>query len=217
MSSRRVMVGVDEAGRGSLVGDLFVAAVAVASDCRVELAEAGVRDSKLLSRSRRYDLLLKIIECSEAIVVSRITPEDIDRENINDLEVKAIERSMKHLRSRGLIPARVAVDEIAGREKLVEAVCRRYFPEAEVIMRPNADRDFVEVSAASIVAKTMRDSHIRTLSRTYGEIGSGYPADPRTINWLNRVRSAGLPKCVRMSWKTVRRSTSRTLDEFAKK
>lgn len=217
-SSREIMVGIDEAGRGSLVGDLFVVAVAIASDRRVELTEVGVRDSKLLSRSRRYELFLKVIECSEAIIVSRITPEEIDRENINDLEVGAIERSVRHLKSRGLNPVRIVVDEITGREKHVKAVCRKYFPDVEVIMRPGADRDFVEVSAASIVAKTMRDLHIRNLSNIYGEIGSGYPSDPRTINWLNKVRSAGyIPRCVRMSWKTIRRSISRTLDEFAKK
>ncbi len=217
-SLRKVMVGIDEAGRGSLVGDLFVVAVAVASDRRVELAEAGVRDSKLLSRSRRYELLLKVIECSEAIIVNRITPEEIDRENINDLEVRAVERSVRHLKSRGLNPVRIVIDEIAGREKQVEAVCRKYFPDVEVVMEPGADRDFIEVSAASIVAKTMRDLHIRSLSNIYGEIGSGYPSDPRTISWLNKVRSAGhIPRCVRMSWKTVRRGVSRTLDEFVKK
>ncbi|MEM1931622.1 MAG: ribonuclease HII [Sulfolobales archaeon] len=212
------MIGIDEAGRGSLIGDLFVAGVALSDEQARALSCVGVRDSKALSRTKRHRLLLDIIRHSDLIVVSRILPEDIDRGNINDLEARAVERILRHARSRGVIPTKVVVDEIAGRRLAVERAAREVFPDAEVIMRPRADRDYVQVSAASIVAKCLRDGLIRILSTTYGEIGSGYPSDPRTIRWLKQVKQSGpTPCCVRKSWKTYRRIRLRTLDDYAKK
>ncbi|MEM2207996.1 MAG: ribonuclease HII [Sulfolobales archaeon] len=216
-SSRRTVIGIDEAGRGSLVGDMFVAGVALSDEQSKVLLDAGIRDSKALSRSTRYRLLLDIIRCSDLIVISRVLPEDIDKENINDLEVRAIERILKHARSRGVDPTKVVVDEIAGRRVEVETAVRDLFPSAEVIMRPKADKDFVQVSAASIVAKCLRDGLIKVLSSVHGEIGSGYPSDPRTIKWLKHVKESGsTPCCIRKSWKTLRRVQFRTLDMYAK-
>ncbi|MEM1707415.1 MAG: ribonuclease HII [Sulfolobales archaeon] len=197
---------------------MFVAGVALSDEQGGTLSGVGVRDSKALSRSKRHRFLLDIIKHSDLIVVSRILPEDIDRENINDLEVRAVERILRHAKSRGLIPTKVVVDEIAGRRLAVERVARDLFPDAEVIMRSKADRDYVQVSAASIVAKCLRDGLIRILSTTYGEIGSGYPSDPRTIKWLKQVKQSGsAPCCIRKSWKTLRRVQLRTLDDYAKK
>lgn len=217
-NSRRVVVGIDEAGRGSLVGDLFVAGIALGEGQDAELSRAGVRDSKTLGRSKRYRLLSRIIGSSDLIVVCRIVPEDIDRENINDLEVMAVERILRHAKSRGLNPTRVVVDEIAGRRESIERITKTLFPGAEVIMKPKADRDYVQASAASIVAKCLRDGLVRILSSRYGEIGSGYPSDPRTVEWLKRVtRSGTTPCCVRKSWKTFRRAQVKTLEMYAKK
>lgn len=217
-SSRRIAVGIDEAGRGSLVGDMFVAGVALVDEQSEHLLASGVRDSKTLSRARRYSLLLDIIRYSETVVVCRITPEEIDRENINDLEVEAVKKILKHVRSRGVNLSRVVIDEIAGRKEVIESFAKELFPEVEIIIKPKADRDFVQVSAASVVAKSLRDGLIRILSRTYGEIGSGYPSDPRTIRWLKEAGSRGsIPICVRKSWKTVRKIPLKTLDMYSKK
>ncbi len=218
MSSRRLVLGIDEAGRGSLVGDMFVAGVALAEGLEEALLRAGVRDSKSLGRSRRRELLLDVIRYSDMIVVSRVAPEDIDRGNLNDLEVGAVERILRHARSRGISPSRIVLDEIAGRREAVERIARSLFPDAEVLMSPGADKTFVQVSAASIAAKCLRDESIRILSSRYGDLGSGYPSDPRTVRWLSAMASTGsLPDCVRRSWGTLRRIKTRTLDEFARK
>jgi len=218
MRSGELVVGVDEAGRGSLVGDMFVAAVAVARD-RVHLLPAlGVRDSKSLSRERRALLVPRILEVADAVVVCRVVPEEIDRENLNDLEVEAIERIARQLKARDLAVGEVVVDEVAGRARDIEVAIHRYYPEARVAVVPRADRDYPAVAAASIVAKFLRDKHVELLGRVYGEIGSGYPSDPRTLEWLRRVRSSGeLPSCVRRSWRTVGKVTTVTLEAFAKK
>jgi ribonuclease HII len=218
MRSGELVVGVDEAGRGSLVGDMFVAAVAVRRDRVYELLALGVRDSKSLSRERRALIAPRVLEVAEAAVVCRVTPEEIDRENLNDLEVRAVERIARQLKARGLAVGEVVVDEVAGRARDIEVAVHRYYPEARVAVVPKADRDYPVVAAASIVAKFLRDKHVELLSRVYGEIGSGYPSDPRTLEWLRRVRSSGeLPSCVRRSWKTVGRVTTLTLDAFAKR
>jgi ribonuclease HII len=218
MRSGELVVGVDEAGRGSLVGDMFVAAVAVGRD-RVHLLPAlGVRDSKSLSRERRALLAPRILEVADAVVVCRVVPEEIDRENLNDLEVEAIERIARQLKARDLAVGEVVVDEVAGRARDIEVAIHRYYPEARVAVVPRADRDYPAVAAASIVAKFLRDKHVELLGRVYGEIGSGYPSDPRTLEWLRRVKSSGkLPSCVRRSWRTVSKVTTVTLEAFAKK
>lgn len=217
MRSRKTVAGIDEAGRGSLIGDMFIAGIALSEEQSITLAAAGVRDSKTLSRSRRHKLLLDIVRYSDLIVVSRVIPEDIDRENINDLEVRAIERILRHMKSRGIEPSKVVIDEIAGRREALERITKSLFPATEVVARPKADRDFVQVAAASIVAKCLRDRLVRILSSLYGELGSGYPSDPRTINWLKLVESSGqTPCCVRKSWKTLKRIRVKTLDMYAK-
>lgn len=218
MRSGELVVGVDEAGRGSLVGDMFVAAVAIGRD-RVHLLSAlGVRDSKSLSRERRTLLASRILGLANAVVVCRVVPEEIDRENLNDLEVRAVEKIARQLKARGLDIGEFIVDEVAGRAGAIELVVRRYYPGASVVVVPRADRYYPVVAAASIVAKFLRDKHVELLSRVYGEIGSGYPSDPRTLEWLRRVRSSGeLPRCVRRSWRTLSRVTAVTLDAFTKK
>ncbi|MCX8184998.1 MAG: ribonuclease HII [Sulfolobales archaeon] len=218
MNSRRITVGVDEAGRGSLVGDMFVVGIGVVDEYSRLLVESGVRDSKTLSKSRRRRLLLDILAYSDIIVVCRVKPEEIDRENINNLEVEALKKILKHIKFRGRQPSKILVDEIAGRKKAIESVVENLFPGVEVLMKPNADRDFVQVSAASIVAKCLRDELIGILSSTYGDIGSGYPSDPRTIDWLKSIEERGsIPNCVRKSWKTLRRVCAKTLDAYIEK
>ncbi|RLE62603.1 MAG: ribonuclease HII, partial [Thermoprotei archaeon] len=60
------------------------------------------------------------------------------------------------------------------------------------------------VSAASVIAKVIRDTEVEKLSRIYGDIGSGYPSDPKTIGFLKKVLKSGvIPPFVRRSWRTV--------------
>ncbi|MCI4436683.1 MAG: ribonuclease HII, partial [Ignisphaera sp.] len=69
------------------------------------------------------------------------------------------------------------------------------------------DSKYIAVSAASIVAKVLRDWHIDQLKKVYGDIGSGYPSDKKTVEWLqNYYKEFGeLPSVVRKSWKTIER------------
>lgn len=76
----------------------------------------------------------------------------------------------------------------------------------QIISKHNADRDNLVVAAASILAKVNRDRAVAELREVYGDFGSGYPSDPRTVRFLRDcARRGAFPDCVRMSWKTLKR------------
>jgi len=229
-ADRGIAIGIDEAGRGPLVGNMFVALVALPLNALDYLKNVGVKDSKKLSRNRRTELFGKIVEVSELIIVKAIQPHQIDGANINDLFVSTVVRMLKEaakaLRGSQAI-RRVAIDSISGRQKLERAVRTALgVPDIEVIVEFKADERFVEVSAASIIAKVLRDQHIELLKKVYGDLGSGYPGDPKTREWLvDFVRKHGfIPPIVRKKWSTLnsisnpdlKTSTQKKLTEFLK-
>ncbi|MEM3615319.1 MAG: ribonuclease HII, partial [Candidatus Methanomethylicia archaeon] len=69
-----------------------------------------------------------------------------------------------------------------------------------------ADAIYPVVSAASIVAKVNRDFIIDKIKEKYGDIGSGYPSDPKTIKFIKKcIESGEIPDFIRMSWSTIKR------------
>jgi len=205
-----IAIGIDEAGRGPLVGNMFVALVALPLDALDYLKKMGVKDSKKLSRNRRTELFGKIVEVSELIIVKAIQPHRIDEANINDLFVSTVvhmlKKAVKALHGSYAIK-RVVVDSISSRQKLERAARAALgASDIEVIVEFKADERFVEVSAASIVAKVLRDQHIELLKKVYGDLGSGYPGDPKTRAWLEDfVRRHGfIPPIVRKKWSTLK-------------
>ncbi len=200
-----VYVGVDEAGRGSLVGDMFVGLVGLPASALEVLRRQGVRDSKQLTPDRRRRLLHAILARAVVAVLVRVPPSVIDSMNLNEATANAVSAAVAKA-LEVCVPQRIVVDKVGRGETIVNAI-RRLGYSGEVIVEEGADRKYVEVSSASILAKVHRDEHIRELSRTYGDIGSGYPSDPHTIMWLKSIlrRGEGLPPIVRRSWKTLRK------------
>jgi ribonuclease HII len=90
----------------------------------------------------------------------------------------------------------------------------------EIVSEHHADEKYRVVSAASIVAKVVRDREIKKIAKEYGEIGSGYPSDPVTIRWLSGyiADNPSPPPIARRSWKTVgallAKKNQRTLLDF---
>ncbi|MEM3979798.1 MAG: ribonuclease HII [Ignisphaera sp.] len=212
------IAGVDEAGRGPLIGDLFMALVVINESVEETLRNLGVRDSKKLTRKKREELFNRIISIAEAIVIARITPVDIDKENINDLEIKTLCRILAKAYSTIKFD-KIYVDAFANPNKIVGHLqkCLRE-PQIDVVAVYNADSAYTIVGAASIVAKVLRDRHIDTLRQVYGDFGSGYPSDKRTIDWLKNYyqNHKAIPSIVRKSWKTVENilGVSSTLDRY---
>ncbi len=214
-ASEEILVGIDEAGRGPLIGTMVIAGVAMKKRDIEILAGLGVRDSKRLSRSRREALLESIVERALMIIVTPVSPVDIDRENINEIEVRAVERILGALINiygscpKTYIDLFTKEDRIARLKKLC----------IDIVAEHGADSRYTVVAAASIVAKVLRDWHIDGLRRALGDFGSGYPSDPRTMSWISSIGSQDLLRAspfIRHRWATVKRLEvgANTLDKY---
>ncbi|GBF08739.1 ribonuclease HII [Aeropyrum pernix] len=220
-----IVVGVDEAGRGSLVGDLIVAGFAVEEARLGELQSLGVRDSKQLSPAEREELYREISGVG-FFTVEAVRPWEIDGENINILVTKAVEEIVSRIVSYlGVHPSLVVVDKYGDVQGLKLALTRLGIEPGSILVEEKADSRYPVVSAASIVAKVVRDARLQVLRRMYGVRGSGYPSDPETREWVREVFARGeAPRVIRYTWSTVRKlggpwrskkaGRSRSLDEF---
>ncbi len=203
------IAGIDEAGRGPLIGDMFLACIVIDKGSLRRLMEAGVRDSKTLSRSRRMKLLPIIINYSIRIFVRRYPPHVIDERNINELLARGVAEILRRLNSLNNVNVdAVYIDDIGGRK--AHEIIFSALPQGElprIVIEPKADRKYVVVSAASVLAKCLRDLHVEGLHRLWGDFGSGYPSDPKLRTWLKSVLEKGsIPPIIRRSWKTYRKA-----------
>ncbi|WP_337861591.1 ribonuclease HII [Nitrososphaera sp.] len=203
-----VVGGVDEAGRGSIIGPLVVAGISVRESNIAKLKELGVRDSKQLTRQAREKLHDAIIGLSERHRVKVIKPAEVDAsvllKGLNRLEAKA----MAHV--IGKIGAHeVYVDCCdTNPDRYRDSIASHLLPDAapKIHSLHHADRINVVVSAASIIAKLARDAEIQKIRKRYSDIGSGYPSDERTMlfirKWVGRKKCP--PAFARKSWKPLR-------------
>lgn len=195
--------GVDEAGRGPVLGSLFVACV------RADPAvlSADIDDSKRLSPARREALAAELrTDERVSTAVVEVRPDEIDdpETDINALTVAAAAEAIDAVAEDGLSGIVDACDTDAARfgRRVVAAT----ESEVEITAEHGADENHALAGAASIVAKVARDSHIERLADEHGPLGSGYPSDPNTRKFLREyVRETGeLPPFARASWKTSR-------------
>ncbi len=199
-----IICGIDEAGRGPVIGPLVICGLCADED---EIKNLGVKDSKLLSPKRRVFLFDRIISLARKYVVKIIPPEKIDEMmkemTINEIEEIHFAEIIKELKPEIVVVDAVDVDE----KRFEENLKKRLNFEVKIISKHKADRDFPIVSAASIIAKVIRDSEIEKIKLEIGDFGSGYPADPRTMKFLSEYykNNGSLPKYVRRSWKTIRK------------
>ncbi|MDP3396618.1 MAG: ribonuclease HII [Methanoregula sp.] len=197
-----MICGVDEAGKGSVLGPMVVAAVGVSSDDI--LADLGIKDSKLLTakeRERLYTIIRK--KCRVAIV--KLDAQEIDAVRQDMTLNAAVARAHAQVITK-LSPACAYVDACdVNSFRYAEMVKSHLERPCEIVSEHHADEKFPVVSAASIIAKVTRDRAIAMLAKKYGDIGSGYPADPVTIRFLNAYIDEHRipPPIARKSWKTV--------------
>ncbi|KAM6307858.1 LOW QUALITY PROTEIN: ribonuclease H2 subunit A [Podargus strigoides] len=213
---RPCALGVDEAGRGPVLGPM-VYAICYCPVEKLETLEAlGVADSKTLSegeRERRFALL----EAASDVLgwaLHVLPPDHISacmqqRHNLNELSQDAAVGLIQMALDTGVQVSEVFVDTVGPAEKY-EARLRQRFPGLGVTVRPKADGLFPVVSAASICAKVARDRAVKhwKFVETPGDdrdYGSGYPNDPKTKEWLRRHLDPvfGFPQFVRFSWGTA--------------
>jgi len=232
----RLVAGVDEAGRGPVLGPLVVACAV--TDDPASLTKAGVKDSKLLSPSARERLETDLKSRLRGYSVVVIEPGEIDRER-KRRSLNAIEGDMfVQAAVEAALAARTAALDVLEadaadahepnfRAMLVTglAVHAATLRVARVVAEHKADARYPSVGAASILAKVERDRRVRALGEKEGaDIGSGYPADPVTMQFLrDYIRANGdVPPFARRSWETsahlLKEAGTRdhSLDQFAK-
>ncbi|MGI0073964.1 MAG: ribonuclease HII [Nitrosotalea sp.] len=199
-----LVCGVDEAGRGSVVGPLVIAGVLIERNKIKHLSKIGVKDSKLLSPKSRENLYKKIISIVDDYYVTRIPPSVIDRSvsknQLNDLEAKYMAKVIEKLK-----PSSAYVDSCDVNPARFGTQISKLAKIKKVYSSHHADRRFPVVSAASIIAKVNRDRVIEKLRLNY-DVGSGYPSDSKTMEFIRRY--IGLhgfpPKFARKSWKPIK-------------
>jgi len=193
---------VDEAGKGSVLGPMVVAAVGVTSED--VFSDIEVNDSKLLSPKMR-ERLYAVIRKRFRVVTVRIDAHEIDEIRMGMTMNACVARAHAQVIAK-LSPDCAYVDACdVNTFRYAEMVKNHLELPCEIVSEHHADEKFPVVSAASIIAKVTRDRAIATLSKKYGEIGSGYPSDPVTIRFLNSYIDEHRvpPPIARKSWKTV--------------
>ena len=199
-------LGIDEAGRGSVLGPLVIAGVLIPENKRVILERMGVKDSKRLTPSRRIILSrkLKKMFTYETVILSA---QDIDRKraegiNLNEMERMAMEEIILKINPQKAILDAVDIKAERFQEKIAKSTG------VDVVAEHKADDNYIEVGAASIIAKQTRDEIIAEINKDYrkmGGIGSGYPSDPTTKKFLTNFTYDDMPDFVRKSWATVKK------------
>lgn len=198
-----LICGVDDAGRGSLLGPLVIAGISIKKNQIRKLSNLGVKDSKKLTPVSREKLYPKILEITENHCVIRIYPNTIDRSvrkhKLNLLEAKTMAKVVSTLRSDVSY-----VDSCDVNPKRFGNLISSLSSNRVIKSYHHADSRFVVVSAASIIAKVNRDKAISRLRKKHN-LGSGYPSDSKTINFVSDCikHKKILPSFVRKSWKPV--------------
>jgi ribonuclease HII len=207
-----LVAGVDDAGRGSVIGPLVIAGVLMREEELPKLVELKVRDSKLLSAYRREVLAVEIKRIAQKFSVIKILPKEIDMvvekgrrlHRLNRLEAQKMAEIIEMLKPD--IAYVDASDVLEERFKQHILECLSFKP--KIVSEHKADRKYPIVSAASIIAKVERDKAIAELAGKYGDLGCGYPTDPKTLDFLRRwlERFGDYPDFVRKSWKPAKKA-----------
>ncbi len=198
--------GVDEAGRGSIIGPLIVAGISIRESKIALLREMGVKDSKALNPKVRARLFGEIMKVIDSVCIHKIDPIEVD----GSVSFKGLNRL--EARTMASVINSIEADEVYVDCCDVNPQRYREYMECHLTCKPklyslhHADVINTAVSAASIIAKITRDKEIQRICNTYGTIGSGYPSDQRTMgfirDWVAKHGSA--PEFARKSWKPLR-------------
>ncbi|NVM28880.1 MAG: ribonuclease HII [Candidatus Helarchaeota archaeon] len=223
-----IIAGVEEAGRGPVIGPMVMAIAVIDSKNESQLRKIGVKDSKQLTPKRREELFKQLMQVLQVYKFTIIPPKEIDAalnsdtSNLNWLEA---DKSIELVK---LAEKEFKIDEIfidcpssnidSFKSYLNE---RLNIDPTCLVAEHKADQTYPIVSAASIIAKVIRDREIQKIQKEYQvEFGSGYTSDERTITFLKEwvKEHKTLPEFVRKSWVTVKKileeKNQRKLDEY---
>ena len=173
---KKVIAGVDEVGRGSLVGPVFAATVIFKKD----IDKKKIKDSKQLSRDQR-NLLEKYIKKNSFWTIGSASLKEIEKLNILNASLLAMKRSIKKLKSK---PSLIMIDgnklPIMSGYKLKSII--------------KGDQKIPEISAASIIAKVSRDRFITKMSKRFTKYAWNKNSGYGTKQHLSAIKKFGVTK-----------------------
>lgn len=200
--------GVDEAGRGPVLGPLVVGSVYVEDES--VLKDIGVKDSKKLTpavREKMYDQIIDNVPDYSLVIYSAAQiDENMKKMSLNDIELNMFVEAVS---KRPVMRVYADCPDVS-EERFSNAMALR-LNNTTVVGRHKADDTYPVVSAASIIAKVTRDRMIEDIAKEFGcDVGSGYPSDKYTMDFIRKwINDKGVaPKHVRTSWEPVRKLLS---------
>ena len=229
-----ILIGVDEAGRGAVIGPLSITSVVLTPQQEEQLREIIRYDSKKYSKNAREKLVQEIINNQMITTFYNVL---IQPKLINDLMGKGISLNIIEIDHMSL-----AIEKCLGEISIEKPNLKIYVDSMytdttrckfnfihrlhkkltktgkfNIICEHKADEKYVPVRVASIISKVIRDREIEKLHEIYGDFGSGYPSDPKTISFLKKtgitLDNNKIYSIVRIYWKTWRNMVTRGVEE----
>ncbi len=200
------LCGIDEAGRGPVFGPMVISIVCGDVD---KISASGAKDSKEMSQSAREITFDKILNDAELVKFEIISSKEINRlmesMTLNEIEGRYVLKLLEYSNYSTIVDS---FDVNADR-------CSSTLSKKSgknVICRHKADRDYPIVSAASVISKVIREREMDKIRNQYPGIGSGYPSDPYTIEYLRYAlnNNVDLGEIVRTKWKTYTNALKET-------
>lgn len=199
------VLGIDEAGRGPVIGSMIIAGVMIHEG---KVAELGaVKDSKLLVHKKRIELN-HLIQAHSEFKIIEVSPQEIDQAldpenkkmNLNWLEAHKQAEIINEL-----APDIAVIDCPHPTPKKYEDYLRNLLNNKDIklIVEHKADVNYPVCSAASIVAKVRREEVMDKIKEKYGNTGPGYPANPVTQKFIKENWERH-PEIFRHSWSTFK-------------
>jgi ribonuclease HII len=205
------IAGVDDAGRGPIIGPLVIAGVLLEERDLSRLVDSGVKDSKRLPPRRREELAVEIKKLALKCHVAILSPTEIDivvetgkkLHKLNRLEAQTMANVITILKPD---VAYVDASDVSP-DRFKQHIAENLPFKVQIISEHKADVKYPIVSAASIIAKVERDRALSALQEKYGNIGCGYATDANTIRFLEKCieKFGSYPDFVRKSWKPAKR------------
>lgn len=167
-------------------------------------------DSKRLSPQVRERLSVDVRRLLSAVIVNILPPAEIDEwvlnrgpGGLNHLEATVMSKTIERLGAETVYVDSCDVNAERFQRRLEGLVGGA----VQVVSTHKADEKYPIVSAASIIAKVIRDREIEKIAKVYGDVGTGYSHDERTIAFIERWygEKGDLPPIVRRSWRTAKR------------
>lgn len=199
--------GIDEAGRGSVIGPLVIAGISFDSTGIESIRNEGITDSKKLTVQKRETMYTKILQSAVSVFVCRINPMTIDK-YVSHKKLNVLESRFMTITADNISADKIIIDACDVKpDRFKQSILKNLTNKSvKIYCFHKADADNLIVSAASVIAKVTRDREIKKIEEILcKKIGSGYPSDPSTKLFLrNHLCNNETKEYIRFSWSPVK-------------